>query len=359
MITRTLALTSVVLAGGVCATVQAQCEDEYVAGTALVVLTDQFAPPAGAAVLGANLPFPLNPFPPCVNGGPAILFDASTFGQGQPDLTNQTMDVSKTFNTDTGRWEVSIVARTTDGAPFLQGANLTSPLFTGGTVQADENPGARFVIDFGNGYEQPTFPVNGVSGVGGSAGVIPAEEVIVDYYYRGNGIDNGKNGEVGNAPVVIREDGSMTFAWGFQIADAQVFNECGVTVKFFPTVAPVICACTTDLDGNCEVNGADLAILLGQWATAGDADVDGSGSVDGADLALLLGEWNNCGESYLVADDELGTLPPQGACCYLDGGVTEKCVNSSQRYCESLPNHHWEEGARCYVYPFSCPSLGD
>ena len=101
----------------------------------------------------------------------------------------------------------------------------------------------------------------------------------------------------GNAPVVIREDGSMTFAWGFQIADAQVFNECGVTVKFFPTVAPVICTCTTDLDGNCEVNGADLAILLGQWATAGDADVDGSGSVDGADLALLLGEWNNCGDS--------------------------------------------------------------
>ncbi|MED5508450.1 MAG: hypothetical protein VX684_11490, partial [Planctomycetota bacterium] len=109
----------------------------------------------------------------------------------------------------------------------------------------------------------------------------------------------------------------------------------------------------------CEVNGADLAILLGQWATAGDADVDGSGSVDGADLALLLGEWNTCGESYLVADDELGTLPPQGACCYLDAGVTEKCVQSSKSYCESLPNHHWEEGARCYVYPFSCPSLGD
>ena len=45
-----------------------------------------------------------------------------------------------------------------------------------------------------------------------------------------------------------------------------------------------------DLDG--DVDGADLAILLGAWGTAGGpADLDGSGVVDGADLAALLGGW--------------------------------------------------------------------
>ncbi|MBL9120446.1 MAG: hypothetical protein JNL80_11095 [Phycisphaerae bacterium] len=46
-----------------------------------------------------------------------------------------------------------------------------------------------------------------------------------------------------------------------------------------------------DLDGNGSVNGADLAILLGQWGSNGTADLDGSGNVDGADLAILLGAW--------------------------------------------------------------------
>jgi hypothetical protein len=46
-----------------------------------------------------------------------------------------------------------------------------------------------------------------------------------------------------------------------------------------------------DLDGSGTVDGADLAILLGQWGGPGTADLDGSGSVDGADLAILLGAW--------------------------------------------------------------------
>lgn len=47
-----------------------------------------------------------------------------------------------------------------------------------------------------------------------------------------------------------------------------------------------------DLDGDGNVDGADLAVLLGQWGSAGNADFDGSGAVDGADLAFLLGAWN-------------------------------------------------------------------
>jgi len=47
-----------------------------------------------------------------------------------------------------------------------------------------------------------------------------------------------------------------------------------------------------DLNGDGIVNGADLAILLGQWGTSGSADLNGNGVVDGADIAILLGSWS-------------------------------------------------------------------
>lgn len=47
-----------------------------------------------------------------------------------------------------------------------------------------------------------------------------------------------------------------------------------------------------DLDGDGGVNGADLALLLGNWgAASGLGDINGDGARDGADLALLLGDW--------------------------------------------------------------------
>ncbi len=49
-------------------------------------------------------------------------------------------------------------------------------------------------------------------------------------------------------------------------------------------------ACPWDLDGDGQVNSADLTILLGAWAagTAG-GDIDGDGDTDSADLTRLLG----------------------------------------------------------------------
>jgi hypothetical protein len=53
-------------------------------------------------------------------------------------------------------------------------------------------------------------------------------------------------------------------------------------------------ACASDLSGDGEVDGTDLAMLLAQWDTAGSADIDGTGVVDGADLAFLLAAWGPC-----------------------------------------------------------------
>lgn len=51
-----------------------------------------------------------------------------------------------------------------------------------------------------------------------------------------------------------------------------------------------------DLDGDGDVDGIDLALLLGQWGRCPskaecDADLDSSGSVNGFDLAILLAAW--------------------------------------------------------------------
>jgi len=54
--------------------------------------------------------------------------------------------------------------------------------------------------------------------------------------------------------------------------------------------------CPADLNGDGQVNGADLAQLLGGWGQPGPTDINGSGTTDGGDLAILLGGWGECPE---------------------------------------------------------------
>jgi hypothetical protein len=53
--------------------------------------------------------------------------------------------------------------------------------------------------------------------------------------------------------------------------------------------------CPADLDGDGQVGGADLGVLLAAWGTEDDlSDFDESGVVDGADLGVLLAAWGEC-----------------------------------------------------------------
>jgi len=53
--------------------------------------------------------------------------------------------------------------------------------------------------------------------------------------------------------------------------------------------------CPSDLDDDGVVNGADLAIVLGDWGTASPlSDLNLDGMVNGADLAIVLGAWGLC-----------------------------------------------------------------
>ena len=54
--------------------------------------------------------------------------------------------------------------------------------------------------------------------------------------------------------------------------------------------------CSGDLDGDGNVNAADLAVLLGAWGPnpGHPADLNDDGFVNAADLANLLGAWGPC-----------------------------------------------------------------
>jgi hypothetical protein len=62
--------------------------------------------------------------------------------------------------------------------------------------------------------------------------------------------------------------------------------------------APRCFACPGDITGGGEVNGIDLAAVLGAWGTDGqgkfDCDIDDDGIVSGADLATVLSAWGPC-----------------------------------------------------------------
>lgn len=52
-----------------------------------------------------------------------------------------------------------------------------------------------------------------------------------------------------------------------------------------------VCDALADLDGDGDVDGTDLGLLLGAWNTAGPGDLNGDGIVDAVDLGALLAAW--------------------------------------------------------------------
>lgn len=59
---------------------------------------------------------------------------------------------------------------------------------------------------------------------------------------------------------------------------------------------PFVGDCAADLNGDDDVNGADVGLLLADWGATDRrlSDIDQNGIVDGSDLGILLSEWGFC-----------------------------------------------------------------
>jgi uncharacterized protein YunC (DUF1805 family) len=113
-----------------------------------------------------------------------------------------------------------------------------------------------------------------------------------DYIDLLDGLDFNHNGLLDACETDCNDDGQADF---FDIAFGESFDEDADGV-------PDECqqGSPADLDGDGDVDGFDLGILLGNWTGAGfyfpcpphqPADLNGDCKVNGFDLAILLGSW--------------------------------------------------------------------
>jgi hypothetical protein len=85
--------------------------------------------------------------------------------------------------------------------------------------------------------------------------------------------------------------------------DALCTVEAEATCYLVPVCNPF---CPANLDLDADVDGADLAVLLGAWGLSTHCvDINGDGSVNGADLAIMLGAWGPCAVACPDIVDEL------------------------------------------------------
>lgn len=106
----------------------------------------------------------------------------------------------------------------------------------------------------------------------------PYEEVVAAY-----------DGAAGGTGIDLAEVGlaSVTYVRVRTALDAASVPEVDAVVAVRPMRVG-------DVDGDGDVDGADLGLLLGAWGPAAPgaaADLDRDGTVGGADLGLLLGGW--------------------------------------------------------------------
>jgi len=76
------------------------------------------------------------------------------------------------------------------------------------------------------------------------------------------------------------------------LTERVIVNNPGSNFRFIEA-ATLTAPCAGDVNGDGVVDGVDLALLLGGWATP-TGDLDGDGVVNGSDLAVLLGAWGPC-----------------------------------------------------------------
>jgi hypothetical protein len=205
------------------------------------------------------------------------------------------MQATSQFNESDGSYSVSLTLATLDGSAFVNDSTPVVVQTADGLQNATD-----FVIDLGNGYQLPGFPVDGVD-VGSLPGTV---FVNVEYWFQR--LDDSVNTEFGDTTGPFLTPAGFTFGWGYDLYlnepenpdNPRNIKAAGFTATFKP-ILPA-CPCDGDLNGDCLVDASDLGLLLGAWGSCGKGsgcpgDINDDGNVDAADLGLLTAEWGCTG----------------------------------------------------------------
>ena len=87
------------------------------------------------------------------------------------------------------------------------------------------------------------------------------------------------------------QDENATDSTGDIAYDAWVAHGKSAPVNMDMAMIELVPSNPADLDGDGNVNGSDLGLLLANWGGVGIGDINEDGIVDGGDLGLLLAAW--------------------------------------------------------------------
>lgn len=195
------------------------------------------------------------------------------------------------------------VGAPSDGLVVIWTGTITTPGESGSyRFRTDTDDGCRLVID------GATVIDRWLNDAGAGEGAIElAAGTAYDFrfeFHEGNG---GQFAFLGWAPPSAGAKGGFTTVppEAFRMATPDcnangIPDDCDIADGTIPDPGagvPTPCgspnACPADLDGDGQVDAADLAILLGAWGTP-EADLTGDGLTDASDLAVALGAWGGC-----------------------------------------------------------------
>jgi len=224
-------------------------------------------------------------------------------------------------NPERDLWEVGLIKGVYDAATFSYKLEL---LLRSGQVVSGADTGVQYMIDqirivgassvdssvFASG-NVTAYPYNNVALASNIANSDPRHlgglVVSVDLVYDNDGLDTttelddrNMNGFPDDYPLEVGgagpfEDGSTAQGGTNQLFLGSTDQSYNVLLFVAPFQSAPPCNCVRgqgDANGDCQVNGADLSVLLSQFGTAvpvsTGADFNADGQVNGADLSVLL-----------------------------------------------------------------------
>lgn len=177
---------------------------------------------------------------------------------------------------------------------------VTEPTRMTLTMEVDSEPFHYVHIDWERVLERVEWRDHGELG----SGYFPVETIIHDQYQ--NFVRNWNDYDTYVTGIKYDREVTIDLAPGIYqvrtntaiISSPESYGIVGLPMEHHVTSrCNVDLECiwfrASDINGDYQVNGSDLTILLGDWGTSSErADIDGSGLVDGADLTILMGDWD-------------------------------------------------------------------